>query len=274
MRKFKLINAVGAEYDLCNENHSFENPDSLGFDRDMAFTRASNDFINTQNNPVQKTPKGEVIFAGYQEYAEFVAFVLQTPLKLCYAPMDTWYYLDVEITSLKKGEMGSSGLPCDIDFIAYGMWYLPAQIKQVSEDTSNGKQYSYTYPYNYIDTARGTVILENSGAADAPCRLHIFGPCINPSWSLTQSGKTVLTGKVTITLGATEKLVVDANTKTMETAKRGFDNSFIGDEYQNSDFSTDRFVFAPPGESVLSATHEGTQTLTVIVEVNQLADTV
>jgi hypothetical protein len=60
----------------------------------------------------------------------------------------------------------------------------------------------------------------------------------------------------------------------MEIALRGLDNTLVSDEYQSSDFSTKRFIYVPPGESVLSFTHDGTETISAVVEVSQLADTV
>jgi hypothetical protein len=194
-------------------------------------------------------------------------------LQLCYEPGDTWYYLDCKVKSLKKGEISNGKLYCDIDFNAYGMWYLPVEAHE-TQKTSTGKKYSYTYPYTYIDTTRGTIKIANNSDIDAPCKLHIFGPCINPYWRLTKGGVIVSTGKVTVTVDSGQKLVVDANTGTMEITLRGVDNSLISDEYQNGDFSTDRFIYAPSGDSTLSFSHDGTTELTVTAEVTTLADTV
>ena len=274
MNGLKLINTDGEELSLLQRGISVISMDGLGFDRDLAFTRSGNDFVETQDDPVQKEPSGEIAFEAEAVYHDFLTFVAKTPLKLAYMPESTWYYLNVKIKKLSKSEATSDVLFCDIDFSAYGMWYLPALVKQVSRDTSAGKQYAYRYPYRYVDTARGTVILENGGAMEAPCKLYVFGPCKNPSWTLMQGGEILLTGKVVVTLGAAEKLVVDANVRTMEIARRGLDNGFLSDEYPNSDFSTERFVTAPPGESALAVTHEGSEVLTVIVEVTRLADAV
>lgn len=274
MRKFKLINSEGVELDISRDEMSLENPDGLGFDRDLAYVRAGTDFIETDDNPIQKNPKGEMVFQSYEDYAEFAAFIAKTPLKLCYKPLSEWHYLDCKVHSLAKGEMQDGGLYCDIDFLGSSTWYQSTKIGRTQNDSSLGKKYSYTYSYYYVDTARGTIIVQNDKSLPAPCKLHIYGPCVNPSWSLVQGGTVIVTGKVTASFSETEKLVIDSNIRTMEIAKRGLNNELIADEYQNSDFSTERFIFAPPGESTLSFSHEGSEILNAVVEVQTLADTV
>ena len=88
---------------------------------------------------------------------------------------------------------------------------------------------------------------------------------------LSQGGEDIYTGDISLELLQGETLVIDSNTPTMEIAKHTA--AGVIDVYQYSDFDTDRFIYFPPGESVLLFTHTGQEALNVTVEVRQLADT-
>lgn len=271
--EIKLINSVGDERDLAQENLSLSSLDGLGFSRAPVFTRVGNDFFETEDVPVQKKPTGVLRISGADVYDDFRAFISLKPLKLAYKPRDAWNYLDCKVTVLKKAETLKSVYYCNIDFTAYGMWYRDF-VAERSISVTGGKYYNYQYPYTYISSASGTCALHNDEAEPAPCRIHVFGPCTNPSWALEKNGVVTLTGKVTADIKAGEQLVIDSNPRSMEIARRLEDNTFVQTEYQSSDFSTKRFIFAPSGSSTLSITHEGSELIKVRVEVRQIADTV
>ena len=105
----------------------------------------------------------------------------------------------------------------------------------------------------------------------SPCKLQIFGPVVNPAWALIKAGARVAVGKVTATIPDGHKLVVDADPATMEIAEYALDGTYIQNLYQSSDFSTGRFIYAPPGESTLTFSHDGTSDIVAYVEVEKLA---
>ena len=82
------------------------------------------------------------------------------------------------------------------------------------------------------------------------------------------------TGKVNAVINSGEQLIVDSSPLTLEMSRRDRNEELICDEYQNGDFSTDRFLLAPIGESELIFSHEGSEILKVIIEVNEIAETV
>ena len=105
MRRFKLINAEGAERDLNDPATFFHRPDGLGFERSISTVPAGYDFIETSDEPRQKAVTGEMVFAEYSDYQSFVGFCEKTPLVLGYMPIDKWAYLDCKVQGLGKGEL-------------------------------------------------------------------------------------------------------------------------------------------------------------------------
>ena len=119
------------------------------------------------------------------------------------------------------------------------------------------------------------MIVSNTGIDKAPCKIHIFGPVENPSWALSVGGEVLLDGKVTATVDAGSKIVINSSPKSIEIAEYTNDNVYVQDLYQDSDFDTTRFIHLPVGESLMSFSHEGAGELVPpVVEVEQLANTI
>lgn len=282
MRRFKLINGNGSEYDMNDTASFFQNVDGLGFERKIESAQAGYDFIETDNEPVQKRPRGEMSFkrtatkTAYEKYQEFIAFCAVRPLVLCYMPTSTWYFIDIKIERIGKTEIDrmTRRLICPVDFLGLSTWYDTKKAFRAAASEGDGKTYTYTYPYTYVETAAGSTEIENKGHEESPCILHVFGEAVNPSWALVYNGVTTLTGKVNATISAGNKLVVNASPKELEIAEYTSGGAYVQNLYQDSDFSTDRFLMAPKGKSIVSFSHEGTSTLVAVVEVKQLADTV
>lgn len=276
MRKFKLINANAEEWDLNDRTAFLQHPDGFGFIRDIQSVAAGFDFIETNDEPVQKNPNGDMVFRTYQRYSEFVQFITNTPLVLGYAPADKWFYIDCKVQSLGKGEKDRfyRRLICPINFVAFSTWYDKANTFSAKISSAEGKKYPYTYPYTYVETAAGSTEIVNSSNVESPCRIHIFGEVVNPSWALIQNGQTVADGKVYATIGAGEKLVVDSSPGKPEIAKYTAENVLVQNLYQDSDFDTTRFILVPVGNTLMSFSHEGPGQIRATVEVKQLADTV
>lgn len=81
------------------------------------------------------------------------------------------------------------------------------------------------------------------------------------------AGLSISSGAVAAEIKEGQKLVVRSEADRLEIAIYTTENEWVEDVYQQSDFSTARFIYAPPGDSTLKFSHEGSQELNVSVEV-------
>ena len=276
-RQFRLINAAGEEYDLCDLSHAFYSPDGLGFKRDISSVRVGSAYVQVESNLSQQTIKGEMRFRSYELYSAFKEFISAGGLILKYQPkgFTAWYYRDVVVERLDKSEIDRAAhrLICPIDFLCFSQWYEPANAKRTLDLTGENTVFPLVFPWVFSDAEKNELLLVNDRMNHAPCKITICGPCVNPAWTLKQDGKTIASGAMTTSIAAGEKLIVDANIESMRIVKITSAGSEVN-VYQNSDFSTGRFIFAPTGESRLKFTHSTTAALDVTVEVRQVSDTV
>lgn len=275
-RQFKLINSVGAEYDLCDVRHLFVSPDGLGFARNYESLQAGSSFVLIEDLLEQQTITGEMIFADYEEYSAFAKFIKNDGMKLAYCPanFDIWYYRSCQVESLKKSEIShtTNRLHCNVDFCCFSQWYEPVFAERTLYELNEDSVFPLTFPFTFEDRNINEVIIVNSNTDDAPCKITIAGPCSNPHWELKSNGQLVASGKVAVSLAEGESLIVDANIESMRIVKAS--ESTETNVYQSSDFSTDRFIYAPNGKSVLRFYHDESYALDVVVEVRKVADTV
>lgn len=270
VRRFKLMNANGAEWDLMRFDAFFHAPDGLGISRSISSIRTGGDYLETDSFPDQRTVTGEMVFMNYSIYKDFVGFVSADPLLLFYAPENTWYRVGCRVQFLGKTEIKTANrLICPVQFLCTGMWHESATVETDLEGAESPKTYPYGYNYTYFDATLGGMAIQN-GNLESPVILSIFGPVQDPSWSLTQGGSVVSTGAVSALITEGNKLVVDSRPDRMEIAEYTQNGEYVRNLYQYSDFSTDRFVYAPPGESLLSVTGTGGVT---IVGKNKLQNT-
>lgn len=275
-RRFKLINEVGAEYDLTDPAHFFASPDGIGFERGFTTMQVGDAFVSVEDQLRQQKITGEMIFADYAEYSEFAKFVEGHRLTLAYRParIITWYYRSCNVQSLKKSEISSTTncLHCNVDFLCFSLWYESVIAEKTIDEVSENQVFPLTFPFVFVDRNVNEVLINNTNPSDAPCKIEIFGPCANPRWSLYYNGKIILDGAVSVSLAEGNSLIVDANIETMRIVK--IVDGEETDVYQHSDFSTNRFVYAPFGQSKLIFYHDGNSALECTVEVRRVADTV
>lgn len=268
MRQFNLTNANGQVFDLMRKDAFFNTPEGLGWGVTDTIMQVDKAYIVTESVPNTPAPAGEMLFAGYEQYNEFLAFAQCGGLVLGYKPLDTWLYLDVSLV-ISKGEISPSTrrLHCDIDFTAHSDWYerLVAYQAQASE---GGKTYGYKYPYTYTSSAAGTVEIQNGNLESYP-RITIFGPVQNPTWALYQNGNRLQTGTMDITIPTGNKLVIDADPASMEIAEYTNGGALVANRYGNSDFTTARIFMLPPGPCSMVFTQEGVGTVDAYVEVRK-----
>lgn len=275
MREFKLVNADGLEWDLMRRDAFFHAPDGLGFSKSISTVQVGYNFIETSDSLNQKTPSGEMVFNGYDRYREFIAFISKTPLSLRYKPLDKWYRIQCKVESLGKTELtGAKNLICPISFVALSTWYEHVTVKQNVPEEDSGKVYPYSYSYKYADTTIAVTEIKN-GNIESPLIIQIFGPVVNPSWVLSQSKIQLAEGRINVSIPEGNKLVINADPANMEIAEYTIlENAFVKDLYAESDFSTARFIFAPPGDSILTIFDESGEDIIAYVEVEKLADSV
>lgn len=276
MRKVQLKNAHGQTFDLLRRDAIFKNMDGIGFRKETDFSRVGDDFIKVESLLSQKIITGTMLFDSEDAYNEFLKFIRYAPLQFGYSQRSEWRYIKCIVSNLKKREITPYNEFCevDVDFTSISQWQKNTQIVTAQRSERSGKTYDYAYPYSYVDGAMGSAKIVNTGFENAPMRVHIFGPCQHPFWTMMQSGRVIGSGKVNTVINSGEQLIVDSSPLTLEMSRRDQNEKLICDEYQNGDFSTDRFLLAPIGESELIFSHEGSETLKVIIEVNEIAETV
>lgn len=269
MRTFKLTNGKGTVFDLMRTDAFFHAPIGLGVSNELSVSRVGDSYFVTDSKDAQPKPSGEMVFAGYAQYDEFLAFCRVGGLVLGYKPLDTWLYLDCWV-DISKGEISRENncLVCSVTFTGVSNWYAKVVEYKANLDAGAGKVYPYTYLYEYSSSETGTVAVTGL-TIPSYCKIHIFGPAVNPVWSLYQNGTLVSKGRCTITLDAGYKLVIDSNPVSMELAEYTIDNRFVSDEYQHSDFTTERFITLPAGASELRFTQDDLTVLNAYVEVNK-----
>lgn len=267
VRQFKLLNALGQEYDMTRPDALLHDPDGLGWGTERTVERLGMTYIGIDEREIRQTPTGEMIFRSYEEYGRFLSFCQQGGLVLCYKPINTWYYCECLI-SVNKSEIEweNDHLICPVEFSLLSYWYerVVAQTGQQGESESE-KQYAYTYSYQY---GAGTSNVFNINC-DLPSyfRLQIMGEATNPSWRLVVNGEIVKTGKVNATFTANQKLVINTNPKEVCIDRYNKNGTLISSVYGLSDFSTDRLFALPQGQSQLQVMTDDATPPTVILEV-------
>lgn len=278
MRKFKLINALGAEFDLMRKDAFFSSPDGLGRSRTQSYEQSGDFLFRTVNEYKPSQITGEMNFSSYPSFSEFASFLEHEPLIFCYSPSgnNTWYFRDVICETLSKSEpqAQSSTLICKIDFLPLGLWYEKTKVYK-TEPVIEGNYFTFplVYPFVYKDVESGSVLIKNNRPRSAPCKITFYGAVSNPSWALVQNGSTVSSGALNMEVSEGERIVIDADPAYTELSVYDINGNRI-DISQYRDFEKETFIYAPTGDSTLKVTHDGTSEIDVMVEVKQYADAV
>lgn len=269
MRKFRLINAEGGSFDLNSRVAFFHSIDGFGFKDETAYEQIGTDFYALEEVFSQGAMSGQIVFGGpepYKTYREFTKFVRAVPLTLVYE-LDEVFRVPVRLTEIGKAELGNAGnsLNCDVTFLAAGLFYKTVQ--KYSEDISvGGKVYDYVYPYSYTDVSNNTVQIESDSYEDSPCKITIYGPCTNPVWKHYVDNELFATGSYEGTITSDHKLVIDSTSIPYSITERGLSDEVVADRYQYCDFTTERFIHLQHGLNRISITHDGLNSVEMMVE--------
>lgn len=262
MRNFMLINADGDQYRLMTKQRFLYNPAGLGYEIDDTFARLGNRYVAVDTGYAQGKVTGNIYFTlpkAYQKYYDFVRFAQKTPLILAYTPDIGTFYRECKISRIDKTELNESGaLDVSVEIIALGLWYRNVTAINNGEQT-NGKIYTYSYPYTYGESA-GVLRMQSDSYEDSPAKLTIYGPVTNPSWRHYVNGVEVASGKINGTVADGLKLVIDA-TKTPYTINtQDSYGNIVTDFYGLSDFNTERFIILQHGSNTMTV-EGGTQVM-------------
>lgn len=86
MRRFELLNSIGAVFDLMRQDAFFHAPNGLGKSREITSSRIGDCSLITEDKTSLSVPiTGEMIFKDYPQYKEFIDFLTDT-VTLAYCP--------------------------------------------------------------------------------------------------------------------------------------------------------------------------------------------
>lgn len=264
IRQFKLINSRGDTYELNDTNSFLNNFKGLGQEHKATYIQTGNRFINTKNELTQKKISGKIRFRDYEGYNKFSLFIQHKPLTLEYTSYGT-YYLDVNIEKLEKTELKAGGLHCNISMVSLGTYYKKVR-KELLGDTEGGKNYPYSYPYTYNESASGLVNIQSDSVLDSPCKIHIFGPCLNPSYTHYLNDNVIATGRINCNIESNKKLVIDNSSIPFSIGIYTKDNILVEDAYAKSDFSTVRFLNLQYGKNTIELRHDTSEVIHAVIE--------
>ncbi len=268
MRRYSLINNDGTSYELTEKGKSFFfDVDGLGYKCETEFQRIGEHLALINDHLAQGVVTGSIKFwqpNAYQQYFKFAQFCQNKPLKLLYTPpTGTTYYREGYVTAITKRE--SDALVVSIEFKATTPWYKSVYVFN-SGEIAGGKVYDYTYNYTYAEGAAQSVIINSDSYKESPCKITLYGPLVNPSWSHYLNNELIVVGSVKGTIEEGNKLVIDTTTIPYSIKQFDAGDNLISNMYQLSDFSTYRFVNIGFGENIISATHEALSTIKIGVE--------
>lgn len=277
VRKFKLINSKGNEFDLMRKDAFFYTPDGLGFRLDSEFMQLGNSYQLIDTESAQKTVTGVMVFKDYAVYQEFASFIAFSPFSLAYMPLNEWAYLDCIISNLGKAEIdhADNRLKCNIDFTGTSKWYIPRTAQRTGVEVVDAKRYNYSYNYTYADAINGIINIVNNSSEESPTILTIMGDITDPAWSLIVNGRVIQSGMVSGNIPSGHKLIVNSKDNSLEIGEYdAVTNEFIANRYQDSDFTLQNFIYVPVGASTLRVAGNVQQTIDAWLEIEELHETV
>lgn len=269
MRTFKLIDKDGNQYNITTKNSIFfYGIDGLGYSNDAKFQRIEDRYAVLSNVIKQGVVKGTIRFwqpGAEQAYFDFAQFCQNEPIQMEYNPGHGIFKRDGLITQITRSDGKGDSLEVEIEFSAQTPWY-----KIISQHNdghiTGGKVYDYEYDYTYSAAVANTVSVDSDSFQSSPVKLIIYGPATNPAWRYYLNNILQVSGKINGSVLANHKLIID--TTSIPYSIKQFDmlGNEVSDMYQQSDFSTDRFVRFGRGRNTVSVTADNTNVLNVGVE--------
>lgn len=269
MRTFRLYDNDGNRYNITlKDNLFFYKIDGLGFSQNAEFQRIEDRYALLNSYIDQNKITGIIRFwqpDAELDYFNFAQFCQNQPIMMDYNNNYGTYSRRGIITKIERSDGNGNSLEIKIEFTAETPWF-----KTVAEYNSGtivgGKVYDYTYNYTYSDSVINTVTIDSDSYQSSPVRLVIFGQAVNPTWRHYLNNVLVSSGKVNGTVLANHRLIIDTTTIPYSIRQVDALGNQISDMYQQSDFSTSRFVRFGHGRNTVTFSADNTNILNVGVE--------
>lgn len=220
-RKFKLLNGLGVEFNLTEQNIKVfgNNPQGLGYSRTMSLLRLGDENIIPYQIINLETIDLEILFYDnklidkYQKYNDFIDFLSHKPLYFLYQKPNSfkWYRRKVEVLSLTKTEVLRDGiLHCPFRLQTLGFWEdNDSHIIDTSNVNLEGKVYPITYPFKYGATALSNIQIVSEGVLDTPLEMTINGQVTDLQYNLYDNrGNVYGKGKI---LGTFDRIYINSD---------------------------------------------------------------
>jgi phage-related protein len=266
MRTFKLQNANGEYYELTRTESFLHSVGGLGYEDDTEYRRIGNVFRMIADKRGQDVITGSVYFSqpgAQQKYQEFVRFCQQKPLTLVYVPdgQTLEYYREGTVTGMSYDE--GTRQTAIVTFKCFTPPYrmLTLITLKPTDPQEGGKRYSYRYNYIYKSADTNSVNFSDLDITlESPVRIEFYGPMENPEWKHYVNGHQVATGKITKTIGAGHKVVIDTHEIPYSIKEYDANGDLYADLYEFSDFSTKRFFMLQGGNNTITVSDGASNT--------------
>lgn len=269
MRTFRLYDNDGNRYNLTSRDHLFFYAiDGLGFEQSAEFQRIEDRFALLESHIEQATIEGTIKFwqpEAELQYFNFAQFCQNQPIMMDYNNNYGTYSRRGIITKIERGDGDGNELLIKIQFKAQTPWYK--EIIEYNPGTeSGGKVYNYSYDYTYLKGGKNTITIDSDSYQSSPVKLVVIGPAINPSWRHYLNGELMTEGKINGIIGPDNRLIVDTTTIPYRIIQVDALGQLVSDLYQQSDFSTYRFVRFGHGRNTVTFSADESNILNVGVE--------
>ncbi|MBO7731760.1 MAG: hypothetical protein J6S67_04390 [Methanobrevibacter sp.] len=269
MRTFRLYDNDGNRYNLTSRDHLFFYAiDGLGFEQSAEFQRIEDRFALLESHIEQATIEGTIKFwqpEAELQYFNFAQFCQNQPIMMDYNNNYGTYSRRGIITKIERGDGDGNELLIKIQFKAQTPWFK--EIIEYNPGTeSGGKVYNYSYDYTYLKGGKNTITIDSDSFQSSPVKLVVIGPAINPSWRHYLNGELVTEGKINGIIGPDNRLIVDTTTIPYRIIQVDALGQLVSDLYQQSDFSTYRFVRFGHGRNTVTFSADESNILNVGVE--------
>ena len=248
-RKLYLVNEVGSTF-FFDYYHGcvIEELDGLGFEFDIDYERIDTNFIETKRTIPQRTIQLTLDFYdGYKGFTRWREYITKSKeLRLFYS-CDGVKYCYVNISSSSKTQIEQGILKTKVKIDCLSLWLVNKSYAFDVTNPGGGKVYTYQYPYSYAISFNGRIQVENKSSRSVPLLIRMIGNLYYPRVVVRQHGEDIQTLRMLIDERDHPTIEVNAD-PTNQYIKRiiGVDEA---DLYNAQDFSTENFLFLPPGES-------------------------
>lgn len=266
MDKFSIINSIGQSYDVMPKGYNLA---GFGYENQGSYSRVGNRYINTLEYFKQGTPQFSVLFpeaTAEVDYFEFIKFLQYAPLKLMLSYDNFTFYRNIRINKVDKNWLPVELIEATITVACLTPPYKIEKAFNQAKMVEGGKVYDYTYNYTYTDGAKMTIHLDCDTNIDSPVKIGIYGPCENPVWNYYLNGQQMASGKINALIPEGRKVVIDTTQIPYSIKMFDLANNLIGDLYETSDFSTERFIHFRNGRNRVSVSQDNANDISLGLE--------